>query len=146
MAAPFGSRSNSTCELERSEQPPAKPTDWAQPVKIGCRCADCRELEAFAASPGERVHRFRVRKERRPHLHQAIERYGLDMTHETERIGSPQTLVCTKTRRSYQQRCEQHGRDLKSLQALVALFGKTRPPEFDALLERVSAAISRAGR
>ena len=63
--------------------------------------------------------RFRVRKERRQHLHQMIEQLGLDMTHETERIGSPQTLVCTKTRRTYERQCAQHQADVASMSALL---------------------------
>jgi hypothetical protein len=43
-----------------------------------------------------------VRKERRQHLHQIIDRHGCDLTHITDRRGSPQTLVCTKTTASYE--------------------------------------------
>ena len=56
--------------LARSEQPPESPRDWRQDVKIVCRCEDCRELQGFAFDPGTQTHRFRVRKERRQHLHQ----------------------------------------------------------------------------
>ena len=69
-------------------------------MKLSCTCADCRELQAFTLDPAEQGHRFRVRKERRQHLRQKIERHSLDMTHVTDRTGSPQTLVCTKDRRS----------------------------------------------
>jgi hypothetical protein len=110
--------------LRRSGRPPESPTDWRQDVKLSCSCADCRELRAFTLSPVEQTHRFRVRKERRQHLHQSIQRHGLDMTHVTERKGSPQTLVCTKDRRSYQRRCEQYRKDIASLAALAKLAGK----------------------
>jgi hypothetical protein len=64
--------------LERfREFSPREPADWAQPVKISCRCPDCRELEAFARDPVRQVHRFRVRKDRRQHLHETIDRYQL---------------------------------------------------------------------
>ena len=43
-------------------------------------------------------------KDRRQHLHRQIGSHGCDVTHVTERIGSPQTLVCTKTRASYQRK------------------------------------------
>src|SRR5207237_9692951 len=51
--------------LLRSEVPPQPPSDWRLNVELSCSCPDCRELRAFADDPGRRVHRFRVRKERR---------------------------------------------------------------------------------
>ncbi len=86
-----------TMLLARSEHPPEAPKDWRQAGRIRCTCGDCRELQTFVLDPVERTHRFRLRKDRRRHLHEQIQRHGLDMTHETERRGSPQTLVCTKT-------------------------------------------------
>ena len=75
--------------LRRSEVPPEPPLDWRIDVEISCSCVDCPELQAFARDPVRRVHRFRVKKERRRHLHATINRYRLDMTHVTERVGSP---------------------------------------------------------
>ena len=105
--------------LRRSEHPPDAPRDWRQEVNLACACADCSELQAFAENPEEQIHRFRVRQDRRQHLHQIIERHGLDMTHQTVRQGSPQTLVCTKNRKSYQRRCEQYRKDILALQTLT---------------------------
>jgi hypothetical protein len=53
----------------RSERPPEPPPDWRQQVTLACRCQDCRELEKFALAPVEKTHRFRVRQDRRQHLH-----------------------------------------------------------------------------
>ncbi|HEY0792046.1 MAG TPA: hypothetical protein VGD78_13365, partial [Chthoniobacterales bacterium] len=131
--------------LARSEFSPPAPTDWAQPVKLDCDCADCRGLQAFAEDPARQVHRFRVRKDRRQHLHQTIERYHLDMTHQTERIGSPQTLVCTKTRWTYEKRCQQYASDIGHFQTLLGVAGKV-PKRLESLLERMRQAIRRAGR
>ena len=75
--------------LARSEHPPEGPKDWRQAGRIRCACGDCRELQTFVLDPVERTHRFRVRKDRRRHLHEQIQRHGLDMTHETERRGWP---------------------------------------------------------
>jgi hypothetical protein len=111
--------------LARSGCPPSAPKDWRQEVKLSCACADCRELQAFTLDPVEQTHRFRVRKDRRQHLHQQIEHHSLDMTHVTERQGSPQTLVCTKDRRSYQRRCDQYRNEIAALAALAELAGKT---------------------
>jgi hypothetical protein len=110
--------------LKRSGHPPEAPKDWRQDTKLSCSCADCRELQAFTLDPREQTHRFRVRQDRRQHLHQMIERHSLDMTHVTERKGSPQTLVCTKDRRSYRGRCEQYQQDIVALARLAELAHK----------------------
>jgi hypothetical protein len=107
--------------LARSEKPPSPPTDWRQAVTLSCKCEDCRALQAFALDAQAQTARFRVRQDRRQHLHQQIERHGLDMTHVTERQGSPQTLLCTKTRRTFQRQCEQHHADGASMSALLEL-------------------------
>jgi hypothetical protein len=128
--------------LKRSELPPEPPKDWRQQARLSCSCADCRELQAFVADPAEQVHRFRVRKDRRQHLHQQIERHGLDMTHATERRGSPQTLVCTKDRRSYQRRCEQYRQDIAAMAALTEL-GRSASEQCGSLLTRMAGARAR---
>ena len=107
--------------LAASEQPPPAPQDWRLDVRLSCTCADCRALQRFANDPAMQTYRFRVRKDRRQHLHRAIEAHGLDMTHVTERQGSPQTLVCTKTRRNYARRCEEYRRDIDALGVLAKI-------------------------
>jgi hypothetical protein len=62
-----------------------------------------------------------MRQDRRRHLHRQIARHELDMTHVTERKGSPQTLVCTKTRRNYQRRCKEYRQEAVALAALAEL-------------------------
>ncbi|MEK7991141.1 MAG: 2OG-Fe(II) oxygenase [Thiotrichaceae bacterium] len=79
-----------------------KPMDWKQNVTLSCQCEDCTKLQVFLRSPSEKEYRFKVRKARRQHLHQEINKHKCDMTHETERSGSPQTLVCVKTYLSYE--------------------------------------------
>lgn len=82
--------------------PLKEPADWVQNIELACICQDCRELQAFVLHPEEKVHCFRVNKNRRQHLHEQIDRQGLDVSHVTERSGSPYTLVCTKTRRTWE--------------------------------------------
>jgi hypothetical protein len=125
--------------LARGEQPPSPPTDWRQAVTLSCKCEDCRGLGKFAADPEAREARFRVRQDRRQHLHRQIEQHGLDMTRITERKGSPQTLVCTKTRRTYQRQCEQHQADCACMSALLAVMEPV-PHELSALTARLAAA------
>jgi hypothetical protein len=107
--------------LARSEFPPPMPQDWRQPVALSCHCDDCRALQSFAIDPRLREQRFRVRQDRREHLQRQIEQHGLDMGHVTERTGSPQTLVCRKTRASYRRQCQQHAEDVAAMCALQAL-------------------------
>ena len=120
--------------LTRSEQPPAPPPDWCLNVTIDCDCDDCRALQQFANDPKMSVARFRVRKDRRQHLHRKIVDYNLDMTHVTERKGSPQTLVCTKTRQTYQNQCEQHRADQLFMQRLLKMIPSDFSPPQDISL------------
>jgi hypothetical protein len=98
--------------LRRSETPPEPPSDWRLDVEIKCRCADCLSLQAFARDAAALVCRFRVNKQRRSHLHGIIDTHRLDMTHVTERVGSPQTLVCTKDRRTFDRRMKQYREEI----------------------------------
>ena len=113
--------------LRRSETPPEPPSDWRMDVEIKCRCADCLELKAFARDEAARVHRFRVNKQRRSHLHGIIDRHRLDMTHVTERVGSPQTLVCIKDRRTFARRMKQYRDEIAAMRSLVRLAPKPGP-------------------
>ena len=107
--------------LARSEMPPVAPRDWSQPAALDCRCEDCRALQAFALDPQLLEQRFRVRQDRREHLQRQIAQHGLDMSHVTDRKGSPQTLVCRKTRENYRRQCRQHAEDIAAMRALQAL-------------------------
>ena len=113
---------------KRTEHAPTRPADFRRPAKLSCTCPDCRELSEFLANPQESMHRFPVRKERRRHLHQIIERDGCDLTHETLRAGNPQTLICTKTTSSYQTACEIFARDQANLKRLRAIETKINRP------------------
>jgi hypothetical protein len=129
--------------LARSEHPPEAPRDWRQDVDLPCHCEDCRALQAFARDAEAKVGRFRVRQDRRQHLHHAIEQHQLDMTHVTERKGSPQTLVCTKTRRAYQLRCKQYQEDIRSFTELTATL-RHASGDCTRLTARIGEARTRA--
>jgi hypothetical protein len=127
--------------LERSEVPPQPPSDWHLAAELSCSCPDCQELKSFAHNPAERAHRFRIKKERRQHLHNMIDRYRLDMTHVTERVGSPQTLVCTKDRRTFDRRMSQYQDEIAAMRRLV----KLAPSVGDAVLsKRMEESVKRA--
>ena len=106
--------------LARSAQPPAAPSDWALEATISCRCPHCRRLQQFYGAPRERVLRLPIRAELRRHVHQIIDSHGLDLLHETERKGSPYTLVCTKTRAGHQRRLAQYAEDITNMRSLGA--------------------------
>ena len=63
--------------------------------------------------------------------------HGLDMHHVTDRTGSPQTLVCRKTRESYRRQCRQHAEDIAAMRALQALAAVAQ----DADGARLSPAV-----
>ena len=126
--------------LDRSQHSPESPKDWRQEVKLGCRCEDCRALEAFARDTAAQVGRFRLRQDRRQHLQDISARHDLDMTHVTERKGSPQTLICTKTRRTYQRQCDQYRADISSLSELAKMPPRS-PDARMALTSRMTAAL-----
>ena len=125
--------------LARSEFAPPAPTDWSQPVTLPCRCEDCRALQSFALDPRLREQRFRVRQDRREHLQRQIAQHELHMSHVTERSGSPQTLVCRKTREAYRRQCRQHADDIAAMRALQALGGAALSAE----CARLAAAAAR---
>ena len=106
--------------LARSAQPPAAPSDWALEATMSCRCPHCRRLQQFYGAPRERVLRLPIRAELRRHVHQIIDSNGLDLLHETERKGSPYTLVCTKTRAGHQRHLAQYAEDITNMRSLVA--------------------------
>jgi len=107
--------------LARSEFPPLHPQDWRQAVKLSCQCEDCRDLARFGADPMQQVHRFRMAQDRRSHVESQIRIHDLDMSCTTERKGSPHTLACVKTRRTYQRQCEQHHADCAVMGALLGM-------------------------
>lgn len=105
----------------RTATKPQPPADWSRDAKLDCQCTDCRELAEFLQNKDESIHRFPRRKELRQHLHRQIDQHRCDVTHVTERRGSPQTLVCTKTQASYERRLAQFKADLRLLGELERL-------------------------
>lgn len=129
--------------LRYSEVPPQPPSDWRLHAELKCSCPDCRELQNFVRDPVERIHGFRVKKERRRHLHNVIDKHRLDMTHVTERVGSPQTLVCTKDRRTFDRRVKQYQDEIAAMRTLVKLAPKSGGAS--NLSKRMEDAVKRAG-
>jgi len=114
---------------------PQTPSNWVR-AKVTCPCSDCLTLNSFLVNPQQKIGRFPVAKKRREHLQQQLDRL-VGFKHETERRGSPQTLVVTKTmdahkasHKAWAERCVVARRHLQSFQesALRDLLGKRFAP------------------
>ena len=125
--------------ISRSAGPPEEPRDWVICADLGCDCEHCSRLAAFCADPDARVGRFPLRKDLRKHLHRQIDGHRLDMSHVTERRGSPYTLVCTKNRASHRRRLKEYAEDVDWMRAL------TQIPPADATNDAVAARLRRLG-
>ena len=137
--------------LARSANHPEEPRDWIIGANVGCRCEHCSRLRDFCKDPVARTARFPLRKDLRAHLHQTIDRRGLDIEHVTERRGRPFTLVCTKTRASHQRRLAEYAEDVSCIQRLirVAPAGEQLArcaPDLARLHDAVAASEPEPGR
>jgi hypothetical protein len=94
------------------------PKNWVRQADVSCDCTDCHELVRFLGSPTEQQQRFRMRQDRRDHLESKIKTHQLDLDTNTERVGSPHTLVCTKNRASYDRAKQQQAIDIALWQEL----------------------------
>jgi len=73
---------------------------------VPCNCRDCLCLNRFLTDPGMDQDHFPMGKARRQHLHQVLDRAGIDCTHETLRRGNPQPLIVRKTNTKHAKRVE----------------------------------------
>lgn len=105
----------------RTVRPPDKFTDLRRPAHLTCKCADCAELKRFLEDPGESVHRFAIRQDRRNHLEGQIHEHKLDLDRQTITRGSPHVLVCTKNDASYQAKLADYHRDQRHLESIRAI-------------------------
>jgi len=78
---------------------------------------------------------------RRRHIEVAIRSGPFEMTHETERTGSPRTLVCIKVLRSHGAAVEQHRIDVAAMKVLLGMV-----PETPTALELAQRLIPAAER
>ena len=95
-------------------------TTNAKPVRFTCSCKDCVELIQFLEHPTALERRFTMGQNRRCHLRNQLYSSGEDVSHTTKRIGSPHTLVVTKTNAS-------HEKALKKQQQQRALLASLQP-------------------
>ena len=128
--------------LERSATPPEAPQDWAIEANLPCGCELCERLRTFCEDPVARVARYPLRKDLRKHLHREIDQGGLDLFHQTERRGSPFTLVCTKNRASHERRLVEYREDVAYMRSLIESVPDGSASETKAALERLREACA----
>jgi len=108
--------------LEEAISKVQPPTTHARPVKLYCSCDNCTEVKQFMEHPDIAQCRFRVVKEKRLHIEDRLRRVNADVICQTEHVGTPHTLVVSKTLASFEREVEKHQvhRDLlASLQSLI---------------------------
>ena len=132
--------------LARSAAPPAQPRDWVIETRIACDCEHCVRLQAFCADPADTTIRFRMRQDLRLHVESTIKIGKLDIDCETERRGSPHTLICTKNRATHERRCAQYAEDIAHMRLLAAAAPRSEADSVGAEdLRRLHMAIACAG-
>ena len=132
--------------LSRSAEPPPAPGDWIIAADLDCGCEHCARLAAFCADPEAQVGRFPLRKELRKHLHRQIDCHRLDMSHVTERRGSPYTLVSTKNRATYKRRLKEYAEDVDWMRELTRIPPSGATDDDDAAhFRRLAEAVAAAG-
>ncbi|CAG8012473.1 unnamed protein product [Penicillium nalgiovense] len=102
---------------------PSHDGNYVRPTVRHC-CADCSSLNRFLNDPAQTVGRFSVNQNRRQHLHRRLDAAGVDCTHETERIGSPQTLIVTKSFRHHERVFAAWGRRKAEARVKLREFNK----------------------
>jgi hypothetical protein len=88
----------------------------------------------FLKNKSESVYRFRRRQDLRQHLETKIAQHQCDLALLTDRRGSPQTLVCTKTQACYERRLAQFEIDVRLLGELERL--PINPPVRNATVKK----------
>ena len=131
--------------LARSAVPPEQPRDWVIETRIACHCEHCVRLQAFCADPAVTTMRFRMRQDLRTHVESTIKIRQLDIDCETERKGSPHSLICTKNRATYERRCAQYAEDIAHMRLLAAAPRSEADSIGAGDLRRLHIAIARAG-
>ena len=127
--------------LERSENPPEEPGDWAisppSGPRGGCGCALCGELVGFCEDPVATERRFTAVESLRNHLTGVVEEDSLDISLRTEKDRRPYTLVCTKNRASHERGLKRYEEDTVEMKRLLA----AAPPSAGELAKRLRKAV-----
>jgi hypothetical protein len=102
----------------RVAQPLEPPADWTRSGVTTCSCEDCRDLNAFLASPDQQSWSLRAPEHKRSHIEEMARRNECELDMKTETRGKPYTLVCAKNQRNYDAHVQQRRDDLERLARL----------------------------
>ncbi len=103
---------------DRAALPLEPPRDWTRDSELSCHCTHCVALSRFLADPQRETWTLKAAAPIRGHVEDSIKKARCDVSHTTERRGSPHGLVCTKTQASYARRVKQRKQDLADLELL----------------------------
>ncbi|KAF2430641.1 hypothetical protein EJ08DRAFT_697123 [Tothia fuscella] len=128
--------------LDKYVQPePARPASWVRD-RVNCNCRDCKLLNDFLYSPWEQSGRFAMAEKRRRDLRHKLD--GKCFKFDTERRGSPHTLVVTKTQ-EWAQRSARASEEIGKINTLVKL-SELLGPGWEVISEQRNVKLqSRAG-
>jgi hypothetical protein len=93
--------------------------NWSITYPLGCSCADCKVLSQFLTSSRTDCD-WPLNKERRQHIHRAIDSAQLPVLHTTLRRGSPHVLQLRKDRSLWSRERAHRARVKKILDELPA--------------------------
>ena len=103
----------------RTAEPLQPPANWTRAAALDCRCAHCTELAGFLRNPDERTWTLKAAEAVRAHVTSTVQRCRCDLDLDTQRRGSPYSLICTKNQASYERREKQRREDLQDLEQLA---------------------------
>ena len=106
----------------RTTKEPQPPADYRRQATLKCKCADCKAVNTFLVDASSPAFRLRARQQIRDHVNNEIINSGdCDLATTTDCKGSPHTLVCTKTTRSFEQSLKTYREDLDHLATIQSL-------------------------
>jgi len=114
---------------QRTAVEPQPPADFTRDAVLDCKCAVCKDVNRFLQSPAEETYTYRARQDLRQHLESQIRRYKADLSTETIRRGSPQSLLCRKTKVSWKLRHDVWKHDCQSLALIHDFLTAAGPAE-----------------
>ena len=114
-----------SCLVASSSRVIPCPTNWSEMVTFSCSCNDCQGLMQFLRHPVEKQGWFKMAKGRRDHLQHHLRVKKCSVAVSTECVGSPHTLVVTKTREAYERDCQRVQKERSILSRLRALNGES---------------------
>jgi len=100
---------------------PTAPVDFVRAAPLACSCATCKAINQFLLHPTHREHRIRAVQPLRTHAEQHVRRHNCDLDCDTDRKGSPHTLVLAKNTMSYQVRLNKYHDDMRHLETIKAI-------------------------